>query len=385
MKKSSKKLSPKIITLHEQFSRYGRNAREWMRKCVLLLPEIERNRVWEKKGFFSIYEYAIKLAGMSRETVNEGLRILKKIEDKPELLKVVKEKGYLAIKPVATIATAETAKFWAEKAKIMSVHTLETYVKEIRKQENNQSEINNQESQNGLFMPKIEDIGRHVAAEKADFPQKKAILIFVEPQIAEQLEKLKAKNDWNTLMKEFLKLREEKLNTELKEIERKEIKKIIKKKNKMVAAVEQNEDGEIGGAILNEGTRTTKTVINKNELYKAKNHQPSTKTKKYVLHKTNNTCAFPGCTKPAENLHHTERFSIMGRHNPEKIIPLCKEHHELVHDGLIENEEDPVEKWKILCEYPHKALRESNERELDKTDLKFFVDQQVLAYRRQSN
>jgi hypothetical protein len=312
-----------------------------MRKCVLLLPEIERNRVWEKKGFDDIYVYAAKLAGMGHDTVNESLRVLKKIEDKPELMKVVEEKGLAFARPIATIATKETAGFWAEKAKIMSVHTLETYVREIKKQENNQFKINDGESQNGLFMPKIDDIGRHVAAENAKFPQKKAILILVEPEVAEQLEKLKAQSDWNELMKEFLKLREEKLTAELKEIEQKEIKKILKKK---------------------------KAVISKNELYKTKSRPTPTKIKKYVLHKTNHTCAFPGCTKPAENLHHVERFGLTGRHDPEKIIPLCKAHHDLAHDGLIENEDASPNEWRIG-------------KKADITDYKILVDQRIAEYR----
>lgn len=67
--------------LHQKFQKYGANAREWMRKCVVLLPEIEKYRIWEQKGFCSIYEYAAKLAGMSRDQVNEALRILWKVED----------------------------------------------------------------------------------------------------------------------------------------------------------------------------------------------------------------------------------------------------------------------------------------------------------------
>jgi len=396
MKKSYKKLSEKDKTLHAQFSRYGRNAREWMRKCALLLPEIERNRVWEKKGFDDIYEYAAKLAGMGHDAVNDSLRILKKIEDKPELMKVVEEKGLLAVKPVATIATPETAKFWAEKAKIMSRHTLETYVRELVKQEgvlsknSNQiiigedySETNVTISQNGLFMLKTDNVGRSGTAEIPDFPQQEAITILVDNEIAEQLKKLKGQGDWNELIKELLKLREEKLTSELKEIEQKEIKKIIKKKNKIVVAVKQNDGSEIEGTILNEGTKTTKammaaaeqnndsseTKVHKNELYKAKNHQPSSRIKKYVLHKTNHTCAFPGCTKPAEHLHHTERFGISGRHDPDKIIPLCKEHHELAHDGLIENEDEQPNEWGIRLE-------------ADMTDYKYTIDQQVAKYRR---
>lgn len=76
---------------------YGASAKEWMRKCVLLLPEIEKHRIWENKNFGSIYEYAAKLAGMSRNAVDDALRILRKIEDKPALQKVVEIKGLNAV------------------------------------------------------------------------------------------------------------------------------------------------------------------------------------------------------------------------------------------------------------------------------------------------
>lgn len=65
--------------LHEKFVEYGQNAKEWARKCILLLPEIERNQIWERKGFSSIYEYAAKLAGLSKNQVYEALRVLKKV------------------------------------------------------------------------------------------------------------------------------------------------------------------------------------------------------------------------------------------------------------------------------------------------------------------
>ncbi len=117
--------------LHQKFMQYGANAKEWMRKCVLLLPEIEKHRIWEKKGFGSIYEYAAKLAGMSRNTVDDAMRILRKIENEPALQKVVEQKGLNSVRPVVAIATPETAGFWAEKAMLMSRHTLETYVKEV--------------------------------------------------------------------------------------------------------------------------------------------------------------------------------------------------------------------------------------------------------------
>lgn len=126
------KLSNQDQILHQQFSEYGRNAKEWMRKCELLLPEIERRRIWRKKGCGSIYEYAAKMAGMSRARVDDSLRIFHKIEDKPLLLKLAEEKGLQRVRPVATIATLDDESFWVEKAKRMSKNTLETYVHDYR-------------------------------------------------------------------------------------------------------------------------------------------------------------------------------------------------------------------------------------------------------------
>ncbi len=120
------------MDIHKQFVEYGRNAKEWMRKCAILLPEIERQGIWRKRGFGSVHEYAAKLAGMSRGQVDESLRVMNKIRNKPALLKVVRTKGINAVRPVATIATQETEEFWAEKAVKMSQRSLEAYVREYR-------------------------------------------------------------------------------------------------------------------------------------------------------------------------------------------------------------------------------------------------------------
>lgn len=118
--------------LHQKFVKYGANARVWINKCKMLLPEIDREGIWHEKGFGSIYEYAAKLAGLSHGQVRDALRIMKKIEDKPALLKVAERKGLGAVRSVATIATEETQEFWAEKAEEMPKHTLQAYVNESR-------------------------------------------------------------------------------------------------------------------------------------------------------------------------------------------------------------------------------------------------------------
>lgn len=160
--------------IHKQFVLYGKNAREWMRKCALLLPEIERQRVWEKKGFSSIYEYAAKLAGMSRSSVDSALWVMKKIENKPELKKVAEEHGVQRVRPVANLATPETDGFWAEKATSMSKHALETYAKEHRK---------------------------NLAPGQPDEIQ---VSLKLKPALAKKIEKLRDRDDFEELLEQFV-------------------------------------------------------------------------------------------------------------------------------------------------------------------------------------
>lgn len=274
--------------IHEQFVFYGKKAREWMRKCELLLPEIERRRIWKKRGYKSVYEYAAKLAGMSTRKVDDCLWILRKIEDKPAILKVAEEKGLNSVRPIATLATQENEKFWAEKARLMSQQTLRSYSKEFR--------VN----------PKAQ-------------PGKVAIQMELDPKIADKLRKIKGDGDWNSLMEEFLKLREGKLEKEKPE------------------PVETDS-----------------------------RHIPN-KIKKYVLELTNHKCAYPNCNKDAEHFHHTNRFALDKKHDPDTIVPLCKNHHSLAHLGLIENEEKRPDFW-------HAKLQP------DTTSPKYKIDELIMEY-----
>lgn len=74
--------------------RWGAEALRARRKFAGLLPEIYRRelrervagRSWfQKRGFSCVYEFAAKLSGMSREQVDQCIRIDKKCEDKPIL------------------------------------------------------------------------------------------------------------------------------------------------------------------------------------------------------------------------------------------------------------------------------------------------------------
>lgn len=152
---------------------------EFRRKCEMLLPEIYRQEIWRQKRYGSIYEYAAKLAGMSMSVVDDCLKIHKKIADKPELLAIAEKKGLRAVKPIAYIATAETAGFWADKANDMSNQTLAKYVKEFR----NEFEA---------------DVTEKIKITEAEVTMK------LKPEVLQQLEKMRGEASWNDLMQKLV-------------------------------------------------------------------------------------------------------------------------------------------------------------------------------------
>jgi len=306
-------------SLHKNFVEYGKNAKEWLRKCALLLPEIDRQQIWKKKGFSSIFEYAAKLAGMSRFSVEDALRVMKKVEDKPALRKIVEQKGINAVRPVVAIATVETADFWAKKAEIMSKNTLETYVREYKKQSLDGENFNRLECRTGTANQP--EKGFNAQSTNLNLPpETKTLIMTLSPDVATELEKLKGKGSWDDLMNELLKIREEKLESE------------------------------------------------KPQPVETPSRHIPTKVKNFAVAKTRGQCAYPGCTKPYKILHHTQRFSLKNIHDPDHLIPLCEAHEHLAHHGLIANEDQSTDQWKIMLEP-------------EWWDLKQVVDERVAKHR----
>jgi hypothetical protein len=237
--------------IHEKFVEYGRNARKWINECKMLLPEIERQGIWREKGFVSIYEYAAKLACLSRGQVDDALRIMKKIEDKPAILKVAHEKGLNSVRPVVTIATQETQKIWATRARIMSKNALELHVRKIRTSTENQAQT---------------------------------IEMDLSQEVIEELKTLKGDGAWNNVMKELLEARK--------------------------TLLEQEKPKKVENA----GRSIPKAI------------------EKWVIKTTNGQCYEQGCYKKYDVLHHEDYFALTKIHDPDRIKPLCKGHHELRHN-----------------------------------------------------
>ena len=68
--------------------------------------------------------------------------------------------------------------------------------------------------------------------------------------------------------------------------------------------------------------------------------------KRVAIAKTKGRCAYSNCNKPYDHLHHTTAYAHNRDH--KTLIPLCKNHHEFMHNGLVGFQGGKPEKWKLI-------------------------------------
>ncbi|MEK7524544.1 MAG: hypothetical protein AAB588_05965 [Patescibacteria group bacterium] len=270
--------------LYELCKKYGAAARLWRQKFIGLLPEVNRRRLYEEKGFTSIFEFAAKLCGLSAEQVRLALNLEKRFEDKP-ILKKMLEEGEASINKlsrIVSIATAENEEELAEKIRVLPKSALDTFVRDVKG-----VEIETAEDSDGSQEPLLEAKG--LPGQTSGRTQDVTILTFqIADDIAAEFNELHSKGiDVNELLRKMLERRKEEI----------------------AQAKEQ-----IGETIEPTKSRYIPVQIKKilNEEYGEK-------------------CSITTCIKPAEETHHSQRFSLSQNHDPRFLAPLCHDHHIIAH------------------------------------------------------
>ncbi len=118
--------------LYHLCQRYGNGIKILRRVFAVLLVEVNRRKLHRKYGFEGIYEFAAKVGGMNRQLVNRILWLAEALKDKPYLWREFKKEGWSKVRVVASVATIETDKLWAEKVSVLSKPALEVLVKDWR-------------------------------------------------------------------------------------------------------------------------------------------------------------------------------------------------------------------------------------------------------------
>lgn len=256
--------------LYNLCARYGEQARRWRQKFAGLLPEVYLRKLYKKKGFESIFEFAAKLAGMSKEQVSRVLNLDEKFEQTPALKQLL-ENGEVSVNKlarVASVVTQENQEFWAEQVKILPKSALETLVRDEKA-----------------------DIAEPIKPTKFVPGHKSSDYeLQLSPEVKEKLFELQKKGiNINDFILQALQKREEE-----------------------IALEKENIASEVGNQ--QEESRYIPIRI-KNLLQK----------------EFGKKCSVPNCFNNSEEIHHTRRFSLVKNHDPNFLAPLCRSHHVIAH------------------------------------------------------
>ncbi len=262
-------LSDKVLL--EQCERFGREALVLRNKFRALLPEVERRKLWKKKGYGSVFEFGKRLAGLSDAQVSESLNIAVRLEDKP-MLRGLLESGEVSVnklRRVMPIMTCENEGELAEKVQVLSSRALEVFAREVPREAS---------ALDHRHVPKSECNSLFAQEHELGFNE----------EVEQRLKELKAKGiDINEALMEFLDKREEKI---------------------IQAKVEVTE------SLPEESSRYIPVRV-----------------RKIIEQEYGTKCAKTGCTRPSQELHHTARFALTKSHDPNLLAPLCGEHHQIAH------------------------------------------------------
>ncbi len=115
---------------------YGTNALVWRRKFVGLLPEINRRKLYERKGCVSIFEFAAKFAGLSHDQVKIALNLEERFSELPALhgLLTSGEVSINRLVRIAGIATPENHKELSVIVQKLPQKAVETFVRDQKPQ-----------------------------------------------------------------------------------------------------------------------------------------------------------------------------------------------------------------------------------------------------------
>lgn len=291
--------------LYAYCQRWGSLSLEARRKFAGALPEVCRRGLHRRRGYASIHEFAARLAGMSENNVDKILSLARRLERLPHL-KSKFEKGEVG---------------W--------------------------SKIN-------LVVAHAEPSTDHFWAEKVQSLSQLALKNFVASLVVDN--QLKNKIKWSQMSFPLSPVVERRFRQFKRDLERK------KSKTLTFNEVIENLLGRVGGE---------KVVVQvcPNCVDKGKGRYIPKDVKRLVRAIHGASCAFPGCRKASDSLHHTKRWFLNQEHDPKHIVPLCRGHENLVHAGLIENEDEAPAEWRVL-------------KEPDKNHPKYLVDQMVQQYRK---
>ncbi len=312
--------------LYALCKKWGAEALEARRKFIGLLPEVNARRLYERRGYSSIYHFAAVLGGVSKQLVNDVLRLEKRFEEMPRLhtALVSGEIGLSKLARIASVVEVNNEREICEKIRTLSRRAVDVLVKEIGEKVKSKKLLSKSETllggaavENGIGLPKGGSTAKTLAGQNHDYE----ILNALSPEVKRKLKELIDKEiDINTVLLSALDVREAEIVQQKREIvEVQNAKRLLKDGGTLGA-----NESKVGTVCLD------KSLVVGSRLPSPSRHIP-VKTRKVLKLEFGSKCADPGCQKRAEQIHHERQFAYYAEHDPRAMKPLCRGHHELEH------------------------------------------------------
>jgi hypothetical protein len=298
---------------------YGAAALAARRKFAGLLPEVDKRRLYERRGYGSIYHFAAQLAGMSHEQVDVVLRLERRLGDKPILHRALTE-GQISVNKLAcvvSIATVENHGQLAEKIATLSQAAVEVFVRDYK-------------NENGLRQPT--DGSKSLRAQTGLGGGGGGQALKLDADVEGQLLELQAKGiDINVFLRGALERREREIAEEKDKLameqvsceratrQRRAVRKVAKCAQEQIDHGGQVARKTAAGQIAAAGKPVTRYV--------------PVKIRRVLRQQYGTRCSMPDCHRQAANLHHEKGFAATRSHDPRHLKPLCAGHHLLAHAG----------------------------------------------------
>lgn len=315
------------INIHKNFKQIGLNRRGATNTILSMLPEIDRLEIWKKAGFLSIYDYALRIAGLSNRLVNKALEVDKKLESMPKLKALIKTQGLSKLEIISKVAKIETQDFWSSKAKTMTRDSLQKIALHEKAYQKTMGEplLGTTKSVKVSEVQKMaEDCG--LQSFKIELTNKAKEAFFA---IKKDLPLLSNRDALEIILLEFQKIK-------LKLLEQKTL---IESHRPRFTLAKRNK---------NLSKSNHKKISQIQKLFKTKllitiNTKPSRHIPNIIRKSLNNTCAFPGCLHTKDHIHHPIFFSHQANHL--NLKPLCTTHHKILHQGIVKNQSSKEDDW----------------------------------------
>lgn len=361
--------------------KYGLQAKLWRQKFCGLLPEVCKRRLYEKKRFRSIFEFALILGGLSEHQVRLVLNLDKRFEEMPHLHELLAE-GKVSVNKLArvvSVATVENEEFWANQCKNLSNRALEVLVNDEKKlmvnSGNNLPKIDHENFELGFASRGRNSLFGNFTAQQQNYlggngfdiiHQSKNLNGSPEPQIDYKSLHVQTFGIENNSHKEanfthrssaepepynvdvhikFMALipkLDQKIKMKILELSEKGI-----DVNSVLAVIldEREQDIEHRKNEIVEGKIGLKNIVDTSESKTGGKDGKSQTASRYIPVNTRRVlqlehgtkCSIATCSKMAEQIHHSQRFGLMknavpqAAHDPRYLAPLCKEHHQIAH------------------------------------------------------